>query len=118
MTVTTQNPAVVQVDSSVNTESLTHVTRYKVYTQRQFDKIEPLNRLSQEQRFEIEVVANVLPFSFNEYLFQQLINCDKLHNDLVIHLTFPQRRKLAPEQYAHMANLIKQRADRNENTQQ
>src|SRR5690625_7654700 len=97
MTVTTQNPAVAQVDSSVNTESLTQVTRYKVYTQRQFDKIEPLKRLSPEQRFEIEVVANVLPFRVNEYVIQELINWDNVTNDLVFLLTFPQRDMIVLE---------------------
>ena len=39
--------------------------RFKVYTARQLDKIEPLRRLDDETRFAMDVVANVLPFRVN-----------------------------------------------------
>ena len=97
MTVTMQESAVTQDKSLADAQALTQVTRYKVYTQRQFDKIEPLKRLSPEQRFEIEVVANVLPFRVNEYVIQELINWDNVPNDPVFQLTFPQRGMIAPE---------------------
>src|SRR5690625_1977955 len=97
MTVTMQESAVTQDKSLADAQALTQVTRYKVYTQRQFDKIEPLKRLSPEQRFEIEVVANVLPFRVNEYVIQELINWDNVTNDLVFLLTFPQRDMIVLE---------------------
>src|SRR5690625_4730362 len=117
MTVTMQESAVTQDKSLADAQALTQVTRYKVYTQRQFDKIEPLKRLSPEQRFEIEVVANVLPFRVNEYVIQELINWDNVPNDPVFQLTFPQRGMIAPEDYDRMAELIKRGADRKEITQ-
>src|SRR5690625_2152800 len=117
MTVTMQESAVTQDKSLADAQALTQVTRYKVYTQRQFDKIEPLKRLSPEQRFEIEVVANVLPFRVNEYVIQELINWDNVPNDPVFQLTFPQRGMIAPEDYDRMADLIKRGADRKEITQ-
>ena len=51
--------------------------RFKVYTARQLDKIEPLKRLDDETRFAMEVVANVLPFRVNEYVIDELIDWDK-----------------------------------------
>src|SRR5690625_1514681 len=117
MTVTMQESAVTQDNSLADDHALTHVAQYKVYTQRQVDKIEPLKRLSPEQRFEIEVVANVLPFRVNEYVIQELINWDNVPNDPVFQLTFPQRGMIAPEDYDRMAELIKRGADRKEITQ-
>lgn len=38
---------------------------FKVYTERQLDSIQPIQALSEEQRFAMRVVANVLPFRVN-----------------------------------------------------
>lgn len=44
-------------------ENNPEINRFQVYTERQFDKIEALKTLTKEQRFEMRVVANVLPFA-------------------------------------------------------
>src|SRR5690625_2800901 len=117
MTVTVQQPAIEQGISSADTRPLTEVTKYKVYTQRHLDKIEPLKKLSAEQRFEMEVVANVLPFRVNEYVIQELIDWDNVPNDPVFQLTFPQRGMIDPNDFGRMADLVKRNADRKEITQ-
>jgi len=96
---------------------LTDHTKYRVYTQRQFHQIEALKRLNPEQRFEIEVVANVLPFRVNEYVINELIDWDNVPNDPVFQLTFPQRGMIEPEDFDRMASLIKKKANRKEITQ-
>ncbi len=62
--------------------------RFKVFTARQLDKIEPLKQLDEETRFAMEVVANVLPFRVNEYVIDELIDWDKVPNDPIYQLTF------------------------------
>lgn len=90
----------------------TENTRFRVYTHRQLHKIEPLKKLSEEQRFEMEVVSNVLPFRVNDYVINELIDWDNIPADPVFQLTFPQRGMLDPADYDRMAELIKSGADR------
>jgi len=81
--------------------------RFKVYQHRQLDKIEALQKLPEDLRFEMKVVANVLPFRVNEYVFNELIDWDKVPNDPVFQLVFPQRDMLNPDAYDRMADLMK-----------
>lgn len=95
-------------------QKLTAHTRYKVYTDRQLDQIKPLQSLPEEHRFEMQVVANVLPFRVNDYVINELIDWDNIPNDPVFQLTFPQRGMLAPEDFDRMADLVRKDADRQE----
>jgi len=85
---------------------------FKVYTQRDIDRIEPLTRLSEEQRFEMKVVSSVLPFRVNQYVIDELIDWNNIPADPIFQLTFPQRGMLAPEYYDRVAELLKQGADK------
>jgi KamA family protein len=86
--------------------------RYKVFTERQLEQIPQLARLNEEQRFEMHVVANVLPFRVNQYVIDELIDWDNIPADPIYQLTFPQRGMLAPEQYDRMAELLRSGADK------
>lgn len=88
-------------------EGFTKNTRFQVYTDRQFDKIEPLQKLSEEQRFEMRVVASVLPFRVNQYVIDELIDWDNVPNDPIFQLTFPQRGMLDPADYDLMAQALR-----------
>jgi KamA family protein len=80
---------------------------YVVYTHRQLDKIEALKKLPEDLRFEMKVVANVLPFRMNQYVIEDLIDWDAVPNDPIFQLTFPQKEMLEPEIYDRMAALLK-----------
>ena len=97
-------------------DNLTANTRFQVYTERQLDQIEPLKRLPEEQRFEMRVVANVLPFRVNQYVIDELIDWSQVPNDPIFQLTFPQRDMLAPEDFERMAAALRGGADRTEIT--
>lgn len=88
--------------------------KFKVYQHRQLDKIEALNNIPPEMLFEMKVVANVLPFRVNEYVFNELIDWDKVPNDPVFQLVFPQRDMLDPSAYDRMAELMRQDASTQE----
>ncbi len=86
--------------------------RFQVYTERHLEQIPQLTRLSQEHRFAMQVTAQVLPFRVNQYVIDHLIDWDQVPDDPLFQLTFPQPGMLAPEDFARMATLLKNRADR------
>ncbi|WP_105189671.1 KamA family radical SAM protein [Pseudoalteromonas sp. T1lg48] len=79
--------------------------RFTVYQHRQIDKIEALHQLPEHMRFEMKVVASVFPFRVNNFVIEELIDWDKVPNDPVFQLTFPQRGMLDDESYEKMAAL-------------
>lgn len=85
---------------------------FKVFTQRDIDRIEPLARLSDEQRFEMKVVSSVLPFRVNQYVIDELIDWSNIPADPIFQLTFPQRGMLDPAFYDRVASLLRQGADK------
>lgn len=95
-------------------KALTQHTRFQVFTHRQLKQIAPLQKLPEEQRFAMEVVANVLPFRVNNYVVNELIQWDNVPSDPVFQLTFPQQDMLPPEDFARMAALLKSGAERSE----
>ncbi len=98
-------------------EAPTGVTRFKVYTERHLDQIKPLQRLSQEQRFAMRVVASVLPFRVNQYVIEELIDWRDVPADPIFQLTFPQREMLSDDQFERMAELHQRGAQRAEITE-
>ncbi|WP_083200397.1 KamA family radical SAM protein [Thauera phenolivorans] len=85
---------------------------FKVFTQRDLDRIEQLARLTPEQRFEMKVVSSVLPFRVNQYVIDELIDWDNIPADPIFQLTFPQRGMLAPEHFDRIAALLREGADK------
>ena len=85
---------------------------FRVYTNRQIREIPELQNLPEQLRFEIEVVANVLPFRVNEYVIESLIDWDRVPDDPLFRLVFPQREMLEPGAFERMAELMKSGADR------
>ena len=88
--------------------------RFKVYTERDLDRIEALKKLPPEQLFEMRVVASILPFRVNEYVINELIEWDKVPNDPMFQLTFPQRGMLSEDLYQRMAELHRRGAEKAE----
>ena len=80
---------------------------FQVYTERQLDTIKPLQKLSDEQRLAMRVVANVLPFRVNQYVIDQLIDWDNVPNDPIFQLVFPQKSMLSEAHFDEMAAALK-----------
>jgi len=81
--------------------------RFQVYTERHLDKIRPLQKLPEQQRFEMRVVASVLPFRVNQYVLDELIDWRNVPADPVFQLTFPQRGMLAEADFERMAEALR-----------
>ena len=88
--------------------------RFKVYTQRDLDKIQQLKALPEETRFEMLVVSSVLPFRVNEYVIDELIDWSRVPEDPIYQLTFPQKGMLSPEMYERMAQAYRDGKDKRE----
>ena len=84
------------------------------YTLSNFRRLPQIERLSEETRFEMEVVGNVLPFKANNYVVEQLIDWDAVPNDPMYVLTFPQRDMLRPAHFEKMASKLRAGAGRKE----
>ncbi len=81
--------------------------RYKVYTQTNFRKMPQMAMLTEEQKFDIEVVASVLPFKSNNYVTDNLIDWGNVPDDPMFRLTFPQREMLKEEHYNEIADALR-----------
>lgn len=88
--------------------------RFKVYTERDLDRIEQLKHLSADQLFDMRVVASILPFRVNDYVINELIDWDQVPNDPIFQLTFPQKGMLTDEMFDRMAELHRSGADKKE----
>ena len=85
--------------------------RYRAYGVHNFRKIPQIERLTDAQRFDIEVVGQVLPFKVNNFVIDQLIDWEAVPDDPLFVLTFPQRGMLRPEHYDEIAGLLHDDAD-------
>lgn len=81
--------------------------KLKIYTVRDIDTLPQLQSLSEEQRFEIKVVANVLPFRTNSYVVEELINWNNVPDDPIFQLTFMQKDMISINQFNEMAEAMK-----------
>lgn len=80
--------------------------KMRFYSTRDIDKIPQLQKLTEEQRFDLKVVANVLPFRTNNYVVEDLIDWDNIPDDPMYQLTFPQKGMLTREHFNEMANAL------------
>ncbi|MEL0585836.1 MAG: lysine 2,3-aminomutase [Candidatus Thiodiazotropha sp. (ex. Lucinoma kazani)] len=101
------------------TKSLLHAVdidyapqRFTVYTARDLDRIEQLEQVSESLRFEMKVVSSVLPFRVNEYVIRELIDWERVLDDPMFQLTFPQRGMLSDVHFNRMAMAIRSGMDK------
>ncbi|MCT4613295.1 MAG: radical SAM protein [Marinifilaceae bacterium] len=86
--------------------------KYRAYTLKTFKDIPQISKLTPEEIFDIEVVGEVLPFKVNNYVVDNLIDWEDVKNDPIFKLTFPQKGMLSEERYNAMADLIRNKASR------
>jgi KamA family protein len=78
-----------------------------------FNRIEAvpqLEKLSAEHRLAMRAVASVLPFRVNSYVVNELIDWDKVPNDPMFQLTFPQPGMLAREDFGLVVGMLNRNA--------
>jgi len=86
--------------------------KYQIFSLHNFRKIPQIAMLPEEEQFNIEVVAHVLPFKTNNYVVNELIDWSNYKNDPIYILNFPQKDMLEPDDFNRMAKVIKSGVDR------
>jgi len=82
--------------------------KYQNFTLKNFRNIPQVEaNLTEDEKFAIEVVGNVLPFKANNYVVDHLIDWSNYVNDPIFILTFPQRDMLKTAHFEHVADLLK-----------
>jgi L-lysine 2,3-aminomutase len=88
--------------------------RFRAYGPRDLDAIPQLARLPADVRFAMRVVAEVLPFKVNDYVLEELIDWERVPDDPMFQLTFPQPGMLADRDFTRIADLLRRGAGRDE----
>lgn len=83
---------------------------YRAYQRKDIDSIPELKRLAPEELLAMKAVSAVLPFRVNSYVVEQLIRWERIPEDPIYQLTFPQREMLGSEDFALMAGLVRKGA--------
>lgn len=82
--------------------------KYRAFHLRNFRKIPQVQEIfNEEELFAMEVVGTVLPFKANNYVVDKLIDWDRVPEDPIFKLTFPQRNMLTEEHFDKMASALK-----------
>jgi KamA family protein len=66
-----------------------------------------MENLTEDERHAIDIVGSVLPFRVNNFVVEELIDWNKVPNDPIFQLTFPQKEMLATEHF----NMVHQAID-------
>lgn len=80
--------------------------KYKAYTRDDIESIPQLRHLPAETRLDMRAVASVLPFRVNDYVLEHLINWDRVPEDPMFQLTFPQPGMLPEADMAALRDLL------------
>lgn len=81
--------------------------KYRPVTLQNFRSLPQLRNMPEEQLFDMEVVGSVLPFRSNNFVVENLIDWNRVPDDPMFRLTFPQREMLKPHHFEQMATALK-----------
>jgi len=90
------------------------MTEFKSFSLHNFRTISQMEHLTEEQKFNIEVVGTVLPFKTNSYVVDELIDWNNFENDPFFILNFPQKEMLDQAGFNTVARLLKSGASKKE----
>lgn len=88
--------------------------KYRAYQVHNFRNIPQIERLSDEEKMNIEIVGNVFPFKVNNYVIDELIDWDDYLSDPIFRLTFPQKEMLLEEDFAIMKKALEDKVSKDE----
>jgi len=86
--------------------------KYNSFMLHNFKNIPQLQSVSSQIIEAIEIVGSVLPFKTNNYVVDKLIDWNRVPNDPMFKLTFPQKEMLLEDDYAKMKFVIDSGADK------
>ncbi len=95
---------------SQSTEEHAIQEKYRAITLNNFRDLPQISKLTERQKFAIDVVGRVLPFKTNNYVVNELIDWNEVPNDPLFTLTFPQEEMLESEHFSRIASLVEKKA--------
>lgn len=72
---------------------------FKAYNKKSLNKISYLNNLDPEIKQDIEICTNIMPFRVSSYVIEELIDWDKVPDDPIFQMTFPQPEMIGMENF-------------------
>lgn len=81
-------------------EPESRVSSYQPITELNIARSDILERLSKEQREDINAISKALPFRTNEYIVRELIDWSRASEDPIYQMTFAQREMLNEQSYS------------------
>ncbi|WP_213455463.1 KamA family radical SAM protein [Rhizomonospora bruguierae] len=92
-------------------ETMPETARFRALGPKQFDDIAQRYGLTEEIRRAVRLTSLVLPFRVNEYVLSHLIDWDRIPDDPMFQMVFPQRGMLAAEDLRRLEELSESPAD-------
>jgi L-lysine 2,3-aminomutase len=89
-----------------------HAEAYRAVTRANVEALPQWARLDPDLREAVKVVSLVLPFRTNRYVVDRLIDWDRVPDDPMFQLTFPNRGMLERDHYVQMRDLVRAGADK------
>jgi KamA family protein len=86
--------------------------KYQIYSLHNYRKIPQIDKFSEQDLKNIDVVGHVLPFKTNNYVVDELIDWNNFHEDPIFILNFPQKEMLHTDDFNNMASVLNKEADR------
>ncbi|MER7576649.1 lysine 2,3-aminomutase [Streptomyces sp. NPDC126514] len=84
--------------------------RFRAYSARDLDALLDRCGADAETKLQIRAVAAVLPFRTNQYVVDELIDWDDVHDDPLFRLVFPQPDMLAADELKTVTDLLREEA--------
>lgn len=88
--------------------------KMRFYGLKDIENIPQLKSLSEDDRFVLKVVSNVLPFRTNNYVVENLIDWNNIPDDPMFQLTFPQRGMISKNHFDRMADALRKDSSQDE----
>ncbi len=98
----------------MNKTRVSQSPRLEILLRKDLDSIPQLQKLSADARTDMRAVSAVLPFRVNRYVVDNLIDWDRVPDDPIYQLTFPQPGMLADADLARMRDLVVRNAPKAE----
>lgn len=80
--------------------------RFRALTSARIDRLPQWELLDEDVKRAVRVVSKVLPFRTNRYVVDEMIDWDRIPEDPMFQLTFPQRGMLSDDDFDTMAALV------------
>ena len=82
------------------------IGKYQALTRKHLDSVAEYGNVTADDLFAMRVVSAVLPFRTNRYVTENLIDWDRIPDDPVYQIVFPQRGMLEDGDFRRMADLL------------